>query len=646
MNEVTTTYNNSLFQETADSLIQRTSLDTRQALFYEMRHNGLRRKKLPFPGAADLHYPLSDSFIEKHKPFYYQLLFSQDLLAMFTSLDMDEQVDASGSAHWFDYRMKQFSNLETEILVVIDFMLMFGRSICKTVWDSKRKRVKFGGIDPAFFVVPSYTEDLETADFMTEIKQMSVSQYKRLGDKWNQDPAYVKSITGPTNYLDQKLIIKNRREGINVPLADNQIIIWESYEPTSDGGWNAHWYSPAKPKEQARASQKLSKPYKKPPYRSFVTEIKDKGWYSPRGIPEICAMFEAYLTKMLNESADYSTFVNRPIYTSDNSIANMQNYKLTPGQYVPGGLRKVDQSGPAIPFEQQEANIRMIAEYRVAMPDAGFGNQDAKSDNPTATQVNAITNLMGQTIDLRARIFKKDLGGMYQDAWDLESYYSRDSLEYFQKKEMKKLDPKFLDHHYRLEPTGSVDNMNRSLVMQKAVARRNMFINVPWIDQKELDKSVLEADDPRLVDRLFVNPNEISQDQMEEQADELSNMKLGFPVQLSAEDDDFIHLMTVIQFIQSRMAKEEILEPQFAQLILMHGQAHQQRLMESPEGKKKLQGLDEGVLGAAIGYLSAMSKRGQPQLPEMGAEAPAAPVAPAPQPMAPTQPNPQEVAAV
>ena len=640
------TYNIEIYTEIMEALRSRSAWDQRQSLYYEMRHNGLRRKKLPFAGAADLHYPLADSMIEKHKPFYYQILFSQDLIAFFSSLSLDRQVDATGCAHWFDYKEKQQTNLETEILVVIDFMLMCGRAVMKSTYDTKAKKLRHSAIDPIFFIVPPYTEDLKDADFMTEVKQMSVSQYKRMGSPWNQNPQYVKSITGAANYSEEKTQIKQRREGINIPFGENGIIIWETYE-RKDGGWVVHWFSPADPKTPARPSQKLLAPYENPPYTDFFSEVKDKGWYSPRGIPEIVAMFESYLTKMLNESADYMTFVNRPIYTSDGTITNMQNYKMTPGQYVPNGLRKVDQSPPPMPFEQQESKMRSIAEYRVGMPDAGFGSQDSKLDNPTATQVNAITQLMGQNIDLRVRLFRKSLSRVFDLDWSILTHYEKNSLEYFQKKEMKRLDPSLLDGDYKIEPTGSVDNINRQFVMQKAVARRQMFLGVPWIEQKELDKSVLEADDPRLVEKLFIDPNEINNDQSEEQADEINNMLLGFPIQLSAQDDDLIHLVTLITFIQSRMAKESVLEPDFAGLLLKHGQEHQARLMSTPEGKSKLKGIDEGVLGAVIGYLQAMIGQGQPQAP---AAPPAGPVPPtAPQPPLPPQTvpsQPQEALAV
>src|SRR3954471_14346250 len=56
---------------------------SRQALWYEMRHLGLRRTNKPFPGASELHYPLADSIIEKLKPFYFNQLFATETVAQF-----------------------------------------------------------------------------------------------------------------------------------------------------------------------------------------------------------------------------------------------------------------------------------------------------------------------------------------------------------------------------------------------------------------------------------------------------------------------------------------------------------------------------------------------------------------------------------
>ena len=96
-------------------------------MFYRMRHNGLRRKNKPWPGASDAHFTLSDTVIQRLAHFYFQQMFATDLIAQFTPIRDKTTAYANAAAQWFDYQLKQKSNIETEILSVIDFMLMSGR---------------------------------------------------------------------------------------------------------------------------------------------------------------------------------------------------------------------------------------------------------------------------------------------------------------------------------------------------------------------------------------------------------------------------------------------------------------------------------------------------------------------------------------
>ena len=75
-----------LHEAIRDDLADRNSWDTRQSMFYRMRHNGLRRKNKPWPGASDAHFPLSDTVIQRLAPFYFQQMFATDLIAQFTPI--------------------------------------------------------------------------------------------------------------------------------------------------------------------------------------------------------------------------------------------------------------------------------------------------------------------------------------------------------------------------------------------------------------------------------------------------------------------------------------------------------------------------------------------------------------------------------
>ncbi len=76
-----------LFNDIQDALKSRVDWASRQVTFYKLRHQGLRRINKPYPNAADLHFPLVDTMIERIKPFYFQQLYATEQFATFVSLN-------------------------------------------------------------------------------------------------------------------------------------------------------------------------------------------------------------------------------------------------------------------------------------------------------------------------------------------------------------------------------------------------------------------------------------------------------------------------------------------------------------------------------------------------------------------------------
>jgi hypothetical protein len=110
--------------------------------------------------------------------------------------------------------------------------------------------------------------------------------------------------------------------------------------------------------------------------------------------------------------------------------------------------------------------------------------------------------------------------------------------------------------------------------------RLQMFNNDPFINQSQLRKSVLEADDATLVKRLFQDPDIQASDQAEQQAEEIGILRLGFPAQVKPADDDLVHIQTVMQYIQQRAAEGAAPEPIEGQMLQQHLAAHVTQLKE------------------------------------------------------------------
>jgi len=272
---------------------------------------------------------------------------------------------------------------------------------------------------------------------------------------------------------------------------------------------------------------------------------------------------------------------------TQSGITNPANFKTGPGKVAPYGLDVI--TVPTMPsmLGEMKQFTRALAEYRVSMPDLGnaehltpYGNEGGKK---TAREVSAVMDLSGMSNDVRARVFRLDLGELLNLSWSILVQYANSELQYVLQDQVLTLDGSVLHAEYEIQPNGSPDSWNKQGQLAKAVNRFQMFNQDPYIDQGELRKSVLELDDPRLVKRLYRDPQQQQGDQMEQQAVEIILMQQGFPAQVNPADDDKTHLVCLGQYVQRRLAMSERITPEFARLALQHGSAHDQALQQKKD---------------------------------------------------------------
>lgn len=569
-----------------DLAARKNGWEDKQRLWYEMRHEGIRRQNKPFPAAADLHYPMADGMIDKLKPFYFAQVFGTEYCATFIAESLAAKELARSAAAAFDFHLKEETNFFEEILSTIDNMEMSGAAPLKVRWDVQRERLEFDAVDPLYIVVPKGTVDYQSADRLTHIRQMSVDAYKRLGEPYKTDKETIQLIAGKgSSEADQgqKEEEKYSREGLTHCDDKDQIVIWETYLRQKDGSIKVETYSPASPDTEIRPAFTLALPYSDIPVFNFPMEIKDKGIYASRGVVERIAAHEVYLTRLWNEKADSMSFLNRPIFTHDGQAMNLQNLRLTPGQIVPNNLRKVDMGNVPFDFDQESTSVRMIAEYQIGMPDFGTGQQLNTKERKTATEVNAISNLMSQSTDLRAWIFRRNLGKLYRQSWQLLQHFAKDKLaRYYREQEVVEVDPKALEGEYRIFPAGTADGWNKQARAARALARVQTYRGDPAVNQAALTRHALEEDDPRLVKELWVDPQTTQADQMEDQADEISVLLIGFPARVKPSDDHAVHVQTLSQYVAAQQQYGRPVDPIAAQKILEHVGQHLEQLRQTP----------------------------------------------------------------
>ena len=598
-------------EEMASALASRQAWEERQHTYYKLRHSGLKRPQKPFPGAADMNWPLSDMMVEKIKPYYIQQTFANELLANFFSLDSNLQQFNTAAAQWFDYRLRQQTNFETEIISVTDYMLVHGKGILKVRWDEGKKQVAFDSVDPMFLIVPAGTTALEDADWAVQVHHVSPAAYKR-NKQYNQSllPDIRQANTGEeSRLLDQE---KLTREGITHSSSVDNVVLWEVYRKRDDGDIEVFTMSPSSPGEYVRDLMLKRHSPTRFPFVEFNAEIKDKGYYASRGVPERVAAMQISMSKLWNEKLDATTVFNRPIFTSDNPMVNAGNIRMVPGTIIPFPVKKIPMDSPPINWDMEINSQRLTAEQLIGVPDAGL-SQMQSNERRTASEVNLIGSIMSQVVDLRSRVFRKALAETFQQTWAAYMAEQKDDLDYFFRNELLQIPPAALGEDYRIEPLASADNLNKQFVFRKKVERFQLLQGNPHVNQSNLTRDLISAGDPQDVKTLHMDDSTQSKDSAEDQAGEINRMLIGFPSQVKPVDDDAVHLEILKGFVERRLQAGEEINPELATLMANHAGLHFTQLQQkNPQKAAELEGQMQQLtqfLGSIVGEAQAAQQQ-------------------------------------
>jgi hypothetical protein len=623
---------NDLHGQILTSIEQRSPWELRQTRWYELRHHGLRRTNKPWPKAADLHWPLIDTAIEKLKPLFLQQALGMDVVASFVPMRQQLNAYTKVAEDWFNYKIREKTNFVDEVLSWVDYTLMSGRGVMKCIWNPGSKRVDFEAVDPMYFVVPPYTVDLQDADWAVHVMPMSVGAYKRMAGQmgWKADSKTIQKIRGNPQEDDnipgaaEENDAKQLREGITYTSNTDGVIIWEVYRKRDDGVWEVYLYSPAAVDLDLRDPMELAYDHGQLPFVDFPYEIKDKGWFSPRGVCEILAPFELSMTSMWNHKHDAMTLYNRPLFRAERELPNSINLRFQPGQILPYGVAPVQMPQPPVSFDQELNQTRAVAENRIGSPDYGMASvMSGGSDRRTATEIQSINAQAMQSGDLRARLFRMSLGKLYRQAWGLYVQYDSKSLRYRFAEDSLQADPVALHDQYELEPKGGMDMVSRQMMVQQAINRKQLFMNSPWVDQVELDKSIMELDDPSLVKRLLRDPGQKAQDELEDETKTIPTLLVGIPVPAKPGQNFAGRIGVLVQYLNGAMQQGQQLSPAAANAFM-------QRLDSLLQGYEQVATNEARKLRKEIQKFlesTGMLQAQQPQIPMQPAPPAPAPVA-------------------
>lgn len=561
--------NTTLHDRIRDDLRARDKWEERLPVWYKMRHTGIPRRTKPYPTAPDLHYPFADTVLEKLKPFYFKQLFASEHITELTSEVEQNEEWTEHATRRFDYELKLRTNLQEEILYVIDAMLANGLSYCRQSYNPDTEEIEFLAIDPRMIIVPPGTEELKKAFRVTHVECLSRDQYAER-KRYNQDPEFIRRIAGSGlrspaggTSIDTE---RERREGITQAADKDQIIIWNVWE-RQGAAWTMRTLSPVYKDEEV--APVLRNPYRHGglPFVAFRREMKEKGIYSARGEIEKVAPFETYLCRLWNKKGEMLDYHALGVFTSDDEAQDGKSITVNPGSFVPRGLRRVDMGPAPFALDGEMNNVRMIGEQRVLMPDFGIGDQQTGGKR-TATEVEQLANLGGVTTELRAHIFRFALRHALKQAWALFAQYKSDALQYIREKKVTQVPAGAIHAQYLVDVGGTPESWNKRLEAQKVA---NLFAQLkgdPYTDQLELRTMLVEKTDPRWVRRLVRDPKQQQNTEATDEMIKLAAVADGSPIPVEPQENHAIRAEVVYQKLQQLHATGRPFDPAVQQALM------------------------------------------------------------------------------
>ena len=570
--------NSELFRRGFGILNDRVVWEEKQRKWYLMRHDGLRRKNKPFPQAADLHLKLVDEKVNQKKAFTIAQAFGQPQLATFVSMKQQTADITQVAQEFFSFELLHRSNLKRVMQTCVDTMWLRGRGIIKSYVDPFNDyRIVHENVDPLFLLMPDDVNDFEDSYEWVHVRQMNIAKFKmdrrycqEYRDSTGIDGKIIKKLVGGDDAADRLRTQRGRdfdwiqldkelREGYTHSRSSDTVIIWEHYVRTM-GGITVYSYCPV------ATDIEIRKPYGVPykvqgkistGFFSFVAEVKDDGWYSPRGVAEKIADNEIYGCKLWNAKADCITFLNTPQYTSEVGVQNPANYRLAPGEVLPPGVKPAIYGAPPVSFDMEIQFTRQEAELASQTPDMGIdkSNQRGKQHR-TAKEVQVAASIGQVATTNEGQIFKDDLTKLYEHDWGLIVQYKRKELSFFISEDVKSLPEEAIHADYMILAGGGADDWDKNIRVQKAAQRYELLVGKPNVDQDELLKELLDSDDARLTKRLVVPQKQMQATEAADENTVINDMAPGpnrpsFPIPVMQQQDHFTRAGIILAWLDA-----------------------------------------------------------------------------------------------
>lgn len=229
---------NELHSQILDSITTRKQWENNLEIWYEMRHDGLKRVQPPWPGASDMHDPIADTVIANQKPNYIEQLYTTELICQFRALRDKVEEHQDAFSRWFDWKVKVKSNFPRQLTRAVDCALQNGKGILRAYWDDQvgpKGRICFESVDLLYFIVPGYTDRINDeekwADWICQVEHYSVDSFLNRPEfaHFTREEAE-RLATDAMEHNTRVEFAKAMREGLTWTSKARTIIVWRVYK--------------------------------------------------------------------------------------------------------------------------------------------------------------------------------------------------------------------------------------------------------------------------------------------------------------------------------------------------------------------------------------------------------------------------------
>lgn len=313
-------------------------------------------------------------------------------------------------------------------------------------------------------------------------------------------------------------------------------------------------------------------------------ELKNKRWYSSRGVPEQIRGMQYIMEKSFNARVIRDEYNNNPMFRVSRQLGmSGDEIRLKPGQVIEAEAGEIEQINKAITTDISSERIEQqakayIEEYQ-SIVDFSVRSAVNQGGSRTATEIQAVRGAAQQQLNTEVAIFLESLSEVANQMFLILRQIVRGPRVVGN----VLLEPSDFEINATVSWVGSVEASNHELQMAKALQRIDVLTKIALpagiMTQENLYLSLKDwlEKDPEIEDpNMFITmPQEVQVDEAEDQMSEIIMMQNGFNPVVKPKDNHEVHIAVMEQYLNSEIGASLIQSnPAFNQAFQQHLNIH------------------------------------------------------------------------